>query len=220
MTDLGKIERPEVESFKGARKLYLVPLVHPGDGAPAEYVELSSKYWDAVRVSIESLSARLGPVKRIYHEVLFASGDEGLKALESVSRPSHDIAKAKIAGGAVIEQFEDESLFYEFLDWQRCLSIRLMSNAVGEKVTSEFLGAMKKRYEHLSKRIDDSLGAGEVGLLFISEDHKLQFPSSIEVFYVAPPALDEIHRWIRDQNEKRHAEHAEDKEPGKPESNT
>ena len=97
MTDLGKIERPEAESFKGARKLYLVPLVYPGDGAPAEYVELSGKYWEAVRSSLESLDSRLGPVKRIYHEVLLGAGDEGLKALEKVSRASHDIARAKIA---------------------------------------------------------------------------------------------------------------------------
>ena len=32
------------------------------------------------------------------------------------------------------------------------------------------------------------------------EGHQLQFPSDIEVFYVAPPALDEIKRWSRSQN--------------------
>ncbi|MCK4581439.1 MAG: hypothetical protein KAU10_08800, partial [Dehalococcoidia bacterium] len=29
--------------------------------------------------------------------------------------------------------------------------------------------------------------------------HRLQFPGDIEVFSVFPPALDEIHRWVRDQ---------------------
>ncbi|MDO8473338.1 MAG: hypothetical protein Q7T05_05915 [Dehalococcoidia bacterium] len=209
MVDLGKVDRPEAESFKAARKLYLVPLVHAGEGSPAEYVELSNKYWEGVRASIESLETRLGPVRRVYHEVLFTSGDDGLKMLESVCRQSYDIVKLRIGLGAVIEEFEDESLFYEFLDWQRCLGIGFISNIVGDKVTSAFLDAMKKRFEHLSKRIDDSLGASEVGLLFISEDHKLQFPSGIEVFYVAPPALDEIHRWLREQRGKKHAENEE-----------
>jgi hypothetical protein len=29
----------------------------------------------------------------------------------------------------------------------------------------------------------------------ISERHQVQFPTDIEVFYVAPPALDEFRRW-------------------------
>ena len=39
----------------------------------------------------------------------------------------------------------------------------------------------------------------EAGLLFIREEHSVQFPSDIEVFSIFPPALDEIHRWYRDQ---------------------
>jgi len=34
--ELGKIEKPEVESFKGKRKLYLVPLIFQGNDAPPE----------------------------------------------------------------------------------------------------------------------------------------------------------------------------------------
>ena len=40
---------------------------------------------------------------------------------------------------------------------------------------------------------------GEVGALFISEDHRIQFPSDIQVFYVAPPSLDALKRWFSDQ---------------------
>ena len=38
-----------------------------------------------------------------------------------------------------------------------------------------------------------------MGLLFIREEHLAQFPEDIEVFSVSPPALDEIHRWQREQ---------------------
>ncbi|GAH60367.1 unnamed protein product, partial [marine sediment metagenome] len=34
------------------------------------------------------------------------------------------------------------------------------------------------------------------------EGYKLQFPGDIEVFSVFPPALDEIHRWLRDRARK------------------
>ena len=46
--------------------------------------------------------------------------------------------------------------------------------------------------------------------MFIREGHQVQFPSDIQVFYVAPPALDEIKRWLRDR-----AHAAEEKEGGK-----
>jgi hypothetical protein len=42
-----------------------------------------------------------------------------------------------------------------------------------------------------------------VALLFIREGHLVQFPRDIDVFSVAPPALDEIHRWARDRAAQR-----------------
>ncbi len=60
---------------------------------------------------------------------------------------------------------------------------------------SEFyVEASRKRYEHIARRIDEALKANEVGMLFIREGHRVQFPQDIEVFSVAPPALDEIRR--------------------------
>ena len=40
------------------------------------------------------------------------------------------------------------------------------------------------------------LARDEVGLLIINERHQAQFPPGIEVFYVAPPALDQFRRWL------------------------
>jgi hypothetical protein len=31
------------------------------------------------------------------------------------------------------------------------------------------------------------------------EGHQVQFPSDIQVFYVAPPSLDEIKRWLKEK---------------------
>ena len=52
------------------------------------------------------------------------------------------------------------------------------------------------RYEYVASRIDESLMPGESAILIISENHGIQFPSDIEVFYVAPRALNELHKWI------------------------
>jgi hypothetical protein len=51
----------------------------------------------------------------------------------------------------------------------------------------------------MATKIRETLEDDEAGLLFIREGHSVQFPSDIEVFSIFPPALDEIHRWYRDQ---------------------
>jgi len=61
----------------------------------------------------------------------------------------------------------------------------------------------------MAKRVSETLKGNEAGLLFITESHRLQFPADIEVFNVFPPALDEIHRWLRDRA-KKEQEKAED----------
>ena len=68
------------------------------------------------------------------------------------------------------------------------------------KIVSEFyVEASRKRYEDIARRIAETLKPDEAGILFIRENHMVQFPKDIEVFSVAPPALDEIHRWQRDR---------------------
>lgn len=203
MAELGKMEKPEAEGFKKARKLILVPLVYAAEGAPPEYAELCNKYWAAVRTSVESLEARLGPVGRIYHEAVHSAGPEGLAMVEKMSVKSHELAQQRCERGAAFEALEDEEALSVFLDWQRCLSIGFISNSVASRVSELYVDAMKRRFDLLSKRIGDSLAAGETGLLFVAEDNKLQFPADVEVFYVAPPALDEIQRWLRDRRAHR-----------------
>ena len=65
--ELGKVEKPEVDSFKGSRKIMQVPLVYAGKNSPAEYVELYEKYWQQVDEIIAKLEGKLGHVTLIYH---------------------------------------------------------------------------------------------------------------------------------------------------------
>jgi len=58
--------------------------------------------------------------------------------------------------------------------------------------------ATSRRYEHIAGRIDETIEGSESGILFIREDHRVQFPSDLQVFYVAPPTLDALKRWIDD----------------------
>jgi len=196
---LGKIERPEAERFKQGKKLYLVPLVYSGGEAPDEYREKCNCYWQQVAEQLTNLASKIGMVNRVYHESIFQSSEDGMKAMETLSPGSYQIAKTQCDNGAILETVEEEELFEEVMDWQRCLMLGFISDKVASKISEFYVEATKKRNEFIAKKISETLKDDEAGLLFIREEHSVQFPSDIEVFSIFPPALDEIHRWYRDQ---------------------
>jgi len=196
---LGKIERPEAERFKQGKKLYLVPLVYSGEEALDEYKEKCSRYWQQVAEQLTNLASKIGRVNRVYHESIFQSGEDGMKTTERLNPSSYQIAKTQCANGAIFEAVEERELFEEVMDWQRCLMLGFISDKVASKVSEFYVEATKKRNEFMAKKISETLKDDEAGLLFIREGHSVQFPSDMEVFSIFPPALDEIHRWYRDQ---------------------
>jgi len=196
---LGKIERLEAERFKQGKKLYLVPLVYSGEEAPDEYKEKCSRYWQQVAEHLTNLASKIGRVNQVYHESIFQPGEDGMKTLKTLNPSSYQIAKTQCDNGAIFETVEEEELFEEVMDWQRCLMLGFISDKVASKVSEFYVEAAKKRNEFIANKISETLKDDEAGLLFIREEHSVQFPSDIEVFSIFPPALDEIYRWYRDQ---------------------
>jgi hypothetical protein len=197
--ELGRIERPEAARFKGERKLYVIPLLFAGQDAPPEFAEKFDLYWRQVGEQIANQEARIGRVRRIYHESIALGGEDGMQIMARLNPPGHLLAAEKCGHGAVLEAVELAELADECMDWERFLMMGFLSQKVGEQVTGFYREASKKRYEHMSQRIDESLDTDEVAILFIRDGHMVQFPEDVEVFMVAPPALDAIHRWLRDR---------------------
>jgi hypothetical protein len=197
--ELGKINKPEVGSFRRSRKLFLVPLIYSSTDAPPEYVEKYELYWQQVNVHIENLETKLGKISRVYHESITTNDENSLQIMDKLNPKSSQIAKNKSSNGAEIEIIEDRQLAAECMDWERCLLVGLLSETAIKKISEFYIDAARKRYEHISKRIDKTLQADEIAVLFIREGSVIQFPKDIEVFSVAPPALDEIHRWLRNR---------------------
>jgi hypothetical protein len=217
--ELGKIEKPSAESFSEERKLYLVPLLYGGQDAPQEYLEKYEIYWQQVEEQIANQEFKIGKVGRIYHESLSVGGEDGLKVLEQLNPRSYKITIERTQAGATLEATEEAELANECIDWERCLLFGFLSQSAAGKVSELYRESAGKRYEHIARRIDETLEANEVAILFIREGHHVQFPQDIEVFMVAPPALDAIHRWLRDRPLDEQAEETEEPaEPAEPDN--
>ncbi len=199
--ELGKINRPPADSFKGARKMIVIPLIFSGKDAPQDFSEIYQRFWSQVTEHIRKLEAKLGKLSRIYHEMVFKGGEEGIKVLEELNPESHSFVKEVCEGGVVLEGTEDAELAMENMDWERCLMV-----AMGQKARNKIMEFHREsaaaRYNYISRQIDNTLNEDEIGLLFVREGHPTQFPKDIEVFTVSPPALDELNRWLRDYSQR------------------
>ena len=194
---LGSVGKASAEQFTGARKLLLVPLmaaVRDDD----ELRELVGRYWREAGQQVRNLEAGLGAVGHIYHEGSAGGGDAGLASLEQGNPAAYPFLKETCERGAQLQPTEDTEALLEVLDLQRCMFQGLVSTKVARQLSEWYRDALKRRYEAIAQRIDQTLEKDQVGLLVVSQDHQVQLPHDIQVFYVAPPALNDIARWVSD----------------------
>ena len=199
---LGKVKKPLAKKFRKGRKLFFVPLIIKPFEPEKEFLELFNKYWEQAQAQVKNLEEKLAKVKKIYHELVTTTGKKGIEAIEKMNTGSYDITKHCLDKGASIQPIEDGDILLEFMDWSRCLSVGLQNQEVFSQVYQFFLEAQKRRNEHIAKQIDETLKSNEIGILLMREGHQVQFAPDIQVFYVAPPALDEIKRWLREYEVK------------------
>lgn len=201
-SELGKITKPDAESYKAGRKIYMVPLVYGAENSPQEFLDKVNLYWKQVGEQVKNLEEKIGKVKHIFHEHVSATGEDGIKIIESLNIRTTVLVKEKCQEGACLEALEDKALLEETLDWQRCLINGFVSENVARKVADFYMEAAKKRHEQMGKKIDETLKQDEAAVMIINERHSVQFPQDIQIFRVAPPALDDIYKWLRDQQQK------------------
>jgi hypothetical protein len=194
---LAKMEKPEADKFSQGRRLLFVPLIFKPINTEKELSALIDKYWRQAREQVDNLQRKMASVKKIYHELITPAADEGRKAVKRLNAGSYAIVKASMDKGADLQPIEDEDILMEFMDWSRCLSIGLQSQKVFSQVYQSFQEAQKNRSEFIARRLDETLKSDEIGLLFMQEGHRVQFSQDVQVFYVAPPSLDEINHWQR-----------------------
>ena len=197
-TPLTQIQRPRVDAFAGKKTVFLAPNYAPPIGADDEGEAVFERYWSEVRDSIANLERSLGAVGKVYHEFGFADGEDGLAQVEAMNPSAYPLIRAMCRSTAEMRALEDAELVAEHMDWQRVLSVGTASRKVTELALDGFRDTLAARYSAIGERISADLDEGERGALFIREDHRVQFGADVQVFYVSPPSLNDVKRWLAD----------------------
>ena len=196
MATLGSTGKADPSQFDRKRKLFLVPLVTVPPQLEEQISDLADTHWDQIKGQLQNLEKSLGTIRHVFHELIHDEGKAGEQLLSQIAPRSASLIKEITDSSGHLEQTEDQDLLFELSDWQRFLSIGLVSQKVSDLASASYQTAMNDRYEYIGKQIDETLEEDGVAALFISEDHRVQFPSDIQVFYVSPPSQNQLKQSI------------------------
>ena len=202
MARLGSTGKAEAQQFDRKRKLFLVPLVTIPPQLEEQISELADTHWGQIREQLQNLEKSLGTIRHVFHELIHDEGEAGVQLLSQISPRSASLVKEITDSSGHLEQTEDQDLLFELSDWQRCLSMGLVSQKVSSLASESYQTAMNDRYVHIGAKIDEVLEEDGVAALFIAEDHRVQFPSDIQVFYVSPPTQNQLKQSVLDLIQK------------------
>jgi hypothetical protein len=196
MVELGRIEKPTLDSFAGKRKLYIVRSLNAPDGSTDEFRKLIQKYWDDIVSQVGKLEAA-GKIKKIFCEHILSADASALEEIAAYNERAAELIRAKSVEGAIIFPLEKEEIYGPLIDWRNCLEV-VVTSEVFEQVLG-FYDLVKKRLEHIQKVIEEGLDREESGLLLTTEElkSKVLFADDIELFSVTPPSYEDLLRQAR-----------------------
>ena len=203
MPELGKISKPSVERFDNKKRLIYVPIFF----IPPQLTEIKknnpfNEYWKEIANNINKLELSLGKIDIIFHEMNTKPAKEGLNIIENLNPNGIDYIKILYNAGSKISDFENEELVTELMDWQRALSSGIMSEKAKEIISKEYTETNSERNKNLLNKISKELNIGSNGILFMREDHGLQFNSDTEIFYVSSNTINKVHDWLKIEIDK------------------
>ncbi len=195
------------------RWLIYVPMVHTMVDMGSEAETLRREYvrrygeegWIRSRLAIEGiwegigkqiLSLKLNSRRvRIYQDGLPVSGRELQILAEVAARGSrnYQIVQELVQRGATLEGTEDPALLVEEYRYIKAITTakdRAERKRAQEEYAREGRRLLRERDAFISRRIDETLKDGEVGILFLGSLHRVDqhLPADIQVEYLAPPS--------------------------------
>jgi len=187
---------------------------------PEDFDEKAREFWGYVE---ERLSAVSGRLKKVYLESSGVVGKRHMEMLRVTDPRQYEVVKRILDGGAELVEVEAAELVLETISWmqrmQELLSSGEEGGPTGLQTIGEFLKeSMEERDEFVKRRVDETLGEGEVGVMFMDMSRQIEFPSDIRVVITCPfRPHDYLNSWLATLGAKDRAKAAEEKAKSKDE---
>jgi len=200
MIEIGKIDKPDVESFKNARKIYFVRNLYLPLDATDEYKSIFNQYWAQVEEHLAKLETA-GKISKIFCESIYMTGEDSMKILQAMNGRLEKLVKKKIAAGGKFLPLESKEAFGAYIDWTNCLML-VRTSGVHERIDKFLKEAIRERFVHIKTVLKENIKENEAGLLIMRDKDTdfLELPDDMQLFMVTPPAYDDLLRFIRDRD--------------------
>lgn len=198
MDTIGDVGRPDIREYANRKKVYFVRNLHLPKNAAERYKNIFNQYWDEVDEHLAKVEAA-GKVSKIFCESIYMTGEESMKVIHAMNIRLEQIIRKKIEAGGKLLPLEDKEIFGAYIDWSHCLS-HVRTHRVHETIHRLLKETVKERFDHIRAVFQENLADGEAALLIMREEDRelLNLPEDIELFYITPPAYDDLLKFFRD----------------------
>ncbi len=156
---------------------------------PEDFEQKRNEFWSYVD---EKLMSFVGKVQRIYRDGICVQGEEALSQLVRLDVDNCKVAKKLVDAGAMFEVTEDALLVAESGNWFSMLA----SEGSNLTVLEMFEETMKERDSFVSKRVNETLGDDECGVLFMDPSRAVSLNEKIKVIMMCRfDPLDYLKSW-------------------------
>lgn len=145
---------------------------------PSDLNDKSKEFWDYVEERLNVLSPR---ISKVYAESACKGGQYDIDRLEETDCKLHRVVSRLVAEGAEMMATEDPILILETKSWSSLT--RQIPVEVEKGMLEE---SLEDRRKAVSMRVAETLGEGEIGVMFISALKVPEFPSDIRLIRMMP----------------------------------
>lgn len=202
-SEIGKIEKVSISDLgQKSKKLLEIPFFFFKRSIrfplPTDYDEKVDQFYMILEEWIQQISTKIGKINRVYVESLTKSKEKIQSQLQDFLSMNERLLKmieAILKLDAQLEQTENEELFNEYMAWV----IEANSPNALDIDTEYVIQTKKERAAFIANMIKNTLGAKEIGILFIdfSLTELMEYPMDIETIKFRPPILDDIVKFFQ-----------------------
>jgi hypothetical protein len=198
MTEIGKIDKPEIKKYRNKKKIYFVKNLYLPQNATDKYKSIFDRYWDEVEEHLAKLE-KAGKISKIFCESIYMPAEEAIKVIKAMNVRLEQIVIKRTEAGAELLALESGEIFGAYVDWNNCLMVTRTSRVHG--IIHSFLqDEIRDRFAYIKTILDENITDGEAVLLIMREEDRdrLELPDHVEFFQITPPAYDDLLRYMSD----------------------